>query len=147
MSITGEEYKGKYEPTRKSAKQWLKENLKGEYHIDDTSETVFIGRAGVNKIISHSMGDEAHIQSLVAIPEMLKKAIFICEEQVGKEKAKYPTYRYYVVGLKIGDTDYTTKLTVGVDENGNKNYDHALTEIEKGRLLDLGRFYINGVRG
>ncbi len=28
------------------------------------------------------------------------------------------------------------KIVIGVDENGNKYYDHSLTEIEKGKLID-----------
>ena len=82
------------------------------------------------------MGNESHLKCLVAIPQMLEQSVFITEEKAEKPNAQYPTYRYYVAGLKIGGVDYTAKLTIGVDENGNKYYDHALTEIEKGKLLD-----------
>ncbi len=136
IEITGEEYKDKYELNRESAKAWIKDNLRGEYTIADTNEKVTVGRKGVNKVTSHSIGNEAHLKSLVAIPEMLNKSTFIAEEKAEKANAQYPAYRYYVVGLKIGGADYTAKLTIGVDENGNKFYDHALTQIEKGSLLD-----------
>lgn len=134
--ISGNEYKGKYELNRDSAKAWIKENLRGEYTVADTGERIFIGRKGVNKVTSHSMGNESHLKCLVAIPQMLEQSVFITEEKAEKPNAQYPTYRYYVAGLKIGGVDYTAKLTIGVDENGNKYYDHALTEIEKGKLLD-----------
>ncbi len=132
----GNEYEGKYELERKSAKEWIKSNLRGEYTIEDTQEVVAIVRKGVYKVTSHSVGNEAHLKSFVAIPEMLSRATFITEEQADKKSALYPRYRYYVVGLRIGGVDYTAKLTIGVDENGNKYYDHALTEIEKANLLD-----------
>ena len=134
--ITGEEYKGKYELNRDSAKAWIKDNLRGEYTIADTGEKIAIGRKGINKVTSHSMGNEAHLKSLIAVPKMLEQSVFITEEKADKLNAQYPTYRYYVVGLNIAGVDYTAKLTIGVDENGNKYYDHALTEIEKGKLLD-----------
>ena len=134
--ISGNEYKGKYELNRDSAKAWIKENLRGEYTVADTGERIFIGRKGINKVTSHSMGNESHLKCLVAIPQMLEQSVFITEEKAEKPNAQYPTYRYYVAGLKIGGVDYTAKLTIGVDENGNKYYDHALTEIEKGKLLD-----------
>lgn len=134
--ITGEEYKGKYELNRDSAKAWIKDNLRGEYTIGDTGEKIAIGRKGINKVTSHSMGNEAHLKSLIAVPKMLEQSVFITEEKADKLNAQYPTYRYYVVGLNIAGVDYTAKLTIGVDENGNKYYDHALTEIEKGKLLD-----------
>lgn len=134
--ISGQEHEGKYELNRESAKAWMKDNLRGSYANEDTKNVITIGRKGVNKVTSHSMGSEAHLKSIVAIPEMLKKAIFITREQATKTGAQYPEYEYYVVGLKIGGVDYTAKVTIGVDENGNKFYDHALTEIEKGKLLD-----------
>lgn len=136
VTATGEEHIGQYELNRDSAKKWLKDNLRGEYRIKDTGETVAVGRKGVNKVTSHSMGNEAHLKSLAIVPQMLENAVFIIEEQAEKANAQYPVYRYYVVGLKLGGEDYTAKLTVGVDENGNKYYDHALTQIEKGTLID-----------
>lgn len=134
--ISGQEHEGKYELNRESAKAWMKDNLRGSYKNEDTKTVITIGRKGVNKVTSHSMGSEAHLKSIAAIPEMLKKAVFITREQATKAGAQYPEYEYYVVGIKIGDVDYTAKVTIGVDENGNKFYDHALTEIEKGKLLD-----------
>lgn len=134
--ISGQEHEGKYELNRESAKAWMKDNLRGSYENEDTKTVITIGRKGVNKVTSHSMGSEAHLKSIAAIPEMLKKAVFITREQATKAGAQYPEYEYYVVGIKIGDVDYTAKVTIGVDENGNKFYDHALTEIEKGKLLD-----------
>lgn len=76
------------------------------------------------------------MKSLVAIPELFKNAIFIEELPNNKNNGKYDKYRSYVAGLNIGGVDYTVKKTVGVDEYGNKYYDQALTEIEKGRLID-----------
>lgn len=136
VEITGEEYKDKYELNRESAKAWIKDNLRGEYTIADTGERVSLTKVGVNKVTSHSMGNDAHFKSLIAVPKLLENAIFITEEKAEKINAKYSNYRYYVVELKIHGIDYTAKLTIGVDENGKKYYDHALTEIEKGKLLD-----------
>lgn len=135
--MSGDEYIGNYELNRDSAKKWMRDNLRGEYTIEDTGETVSIVRSNVNKVTSHSMGNEVHLKSLYAVPEMLGKSIFIEEEAAEKNNAKYPVYRYYVVGLKIGGEDYTAKITIGIDENGNKFYDHSLTEIEKTKLVDL----------
>lgn len=135
--MSGDEYLGNYELNRDSAKKWMKDNLRGEYIIQDTGEKISVVRSGIDKVTSHSMGNEAHLKSLYAVPEMLEKSIFIEEEAAGKPNAKYPTYRYYVVGMNIGGEDYTAKITIGVDENGNKFYDHSLTEIEKTKLVDL----------
>ncbi len=135
VKITGEEYKGKYELNRDSAKQWIKDNLRGEYVNKDTGEKIEIRKDGAQKVTSHSMGNEAHLKSLAAIPQMIENSIFIDELPNEKTNGKYDSYRYYVCGLKIGGVDYTAKITVGV-KGASKYYDHALTEIEKGNLLD-----------
>ena len=47
------------------------------------------------------------------------------------------SFRYYVCGLNIGDENYTVKAVVAVQPNGDRYYDHKLSEIEKGKLLSI----------
>ena len=47
---------------------------------------------------------------------------------------EYDTFKYYVVGLKMAEVDYTVKLAIGV-KNGYTYYDHALTPISIQKLL------------
>ncbi|MBQ8051630.1 MAG: hypothetical protein IJ197_08690 [Bacteroidaceae bacterium] len=136
VEITGEEYRGQYELNRDSAKKYIKEHLRGNYQIDDTGETILLAKDGAQKVTSHSMGNEAHLKSIAAIPQLLKNAIYITELPNEKGNGKYDMYRYYVCGLRIGGEDYTAKIVIGVDANGKKFYDHSLTEIEKGKLID-----------
>lgn len=141
VEITGEEYKGKYDLNRDSAQDFILKNLRGEYTIADTGEKVTISKVGVKKVTSHSMGNNAHLKSIVAIPQLLKNAIFIEETPNEKSNGKYDSYRYYVVGLKIGNEDYTARITIGV-KNGEYYYDHYLTEIEKGNLIEIANGFI-----
>ena len=129
------EYKGEYELNRESAKEWLKGNVRDEYTNEDTGETIEVSRVGINEVTSHGSQDEAHLKSLVAIPRMLKESIFIDEIPNAKDHDKYDSYRYYVCGLKIDEQDYTAKIVVGV-KGDKKYYDHRLTQIEKGALID-----------
>lgn len=135
VEITGAEYKGKYELNRDSAKQWIKDDLRGEYVNRDTGEKIEIRKDGAQKVTSHSMGNEAHLKSIAVIPELIEKSIFLDEIPNEKNNGKYDSYRYYVCGLRIGSEDYTVKITVGV-KGASKYYDHALTQIEKGTLID-----------
>ena len=135
IEITGEEYKGKYELNRDSAKAWLLDNLRGEYTNEDTKEKIFVSKVGIKEVVSHREKSEAHLKSLVSIPDIIKNTIFIDEMPNEKDNGKYDSYRYYVGGLKIGGEDYTVKMVVGV-KNGVKYYDHRLTQIEKGKLID-----------
>ncbi|WP_418496080.1 LPD38 domain-containing protein [Coprobacter sp.] len=136
VEITGEEYKGKYELNRDSAQEFILNNLRGSYTIVDTGEKVNLSKIGAKKVTSHSMGNEAHLKSIVAIPQLLGNAIFIEERTNEKRNGKYDSYRYYVTGLKIGNENFTVRLTIGV-KNGKYYYDHYLTEIEKGNLIEI----------
>lgn len=141
VEITGEEYKGKYDLNRDSAQDFILKNLRGEYTIADTGEKVTISKVGAKKVTSHSMGNNAHLKSIVVIPQLLENAIFIEETPNEKSNGKYDSYRYYVVGLKIGNEDYTARITIGV-KNGEYYYDHYLTEIEKGNLIEIANGFI-----
>lgn len=135
VKIAADQYSGKYELNYKSAQAYISTNLTGRYTIDDTAELIELSRVGARKVTSHNTTDVAHLQSIVAIPQLIKNAIFITEQINEKDNSKYDSYRYYVSGLSIDDVDYTVRITVGV-KNGKRYYDHGLTEIEKGTLID-----------
>ena len=128
-------YHGEYSLTAKDAQEWIKENLRGEYKINDTNEIVQLSKVGADEVTSHNRLDEAHLKSISAIPDMLNNAIFITEEQNVKNNRKFDSYRHYVVGLNIDGVSYTAKIVIGVKQ-GKKYYDHRLTKIEKSRLID-----------
>jgi hypothetical protein len=135
VKITGEEYKGKYDLNRNDAQKWIKANLRGKYTNRDTGETIELRKDGAQKVTSHSMGNEAHLKSIAVIPQLIENSIFIDELPNEKGNGKYDSYRYYVCGLNIGGVDYTAKVTIGV-KGASKYYDHSLTEIGKGTLID-----------
>lgn len=128
-------FNGEYELNRDSAKQWMKDNLRGEYVNEATGEKITITKIGANKVTSHGERNEAHLKSIVAIPSLLEKSVFIEELPNEKENDKYDSYRYYVCGAQIDGIDYTIKVVVGV-KGDVKYYDHRLTQIEKGTLID-----------
>lgn len=53
---------------------------------------------GANKVTSHGERDKAHLMSIVAIPSLIEKSIFIEERPNEKGNDKYDSYRYYVCG-------------------------------------------------
>ena len=135
VKITEADYEGKYDLTRNSAKQWAKDNIRGEYMIADTGEKVNISKVSINEVLSHGERDAAHLKSISSIGKLLHNDIFITETPNAKDNDKYESYRYYIEGVKIDGEDYTAKIVVGV-KNGKTYYDHRLTKIEKGSLLD-----------
>lgn len=100
----------------------------------DTGAIINITRKGAEEVTRHDAESTAHLQSIALIPTMIREAIYIEEESNEKDKIGYDSFRYYVVGLRINNEDYTAKLVIGV-KNGETYYDHALTKIEKNSLL------------
>ena len=136
VMMDGNEHEGKYELNRESAQRYILDELRDTYTIADTNERIKIVKRGAKKVTSHSMGNDAHMRSIAIIPEIIKSAIFITEMSADKADAQYDSYRYYVCGLEYAGESYTVKMTVGV-KNGDYYYDHTLTDIEKGKLLDM----------
>ncbi len=129
------EYNGEYDLNRDAAKKWLKENIRGLYTNADTNEQIEISKVGINEVTAHGSQDIAHLKSLSSIPKMIENSIYINEIPNAKENDKYDSYRYYVCGLNIDGEDYTAKIVVGV-KGDRKYYDHRLTQIEKGNLIN-----------
>ena len=129
-----------YPLERGAAKKWAKENIKGIYTNAETKEEISVSNVSIDKITSHGEREEAHLKAIKVIPQMIENSIFVDEVKNEKENGKYDSYRYYVCGLTIDGDSYTAKVVVGV-KNGRRYYDHELTQIEKGELIDS----LNGI--
>lgn len=138
----GDENEGKYELNNRSAERFIKDSLRGEYTNLDTGDKIRISARGAEKVTRHDAGNVMHLKSVALIPEMIKRSIFVSEERNEKEKTGFERYRYYVLVMKIDGEDYTAKLVVGVAKDNKYYYDHALSGIEKGNLLDV----IDGIK-
>lgn len=114
-------------------------SLRGSYVNRDTGREISLGRAGITEVLHHDVSNPEHLQSIAAIPQIIEKSIYI-DTLPNEDKAKNPDiqeYEYYVAGLNIGGTDYTVKAAIAVATTGDKYYDHKLTRIEKGDLLEM----------
>ena len=127
---------------KKNALEYGK-NLRSEYTNKDTGETISLtagnSRGGIREILQHDYKDVEHLQSIAAIPHIIENSIFI-DEQPNEDLERYPgvkSFSYYVCGLKIGGVDYTVKAVIANQNNGERYYDHKLTNIEKGELLSI----------
>ena len=137
VEVGADDYKGKYELNAKSAYGYVMDTLRkgNPYYIADTDEYVEISQVSAKKITSHDRFNEVYLKTFVAIPDMIKNAIYLGEEFNTKQNGKWDKYRYYACGLKIDGTDYTVRLTIGV-KGEKKYYDQSLVKIEKGLLID-----------
>ena len=136
IEIGENSYEGLYELNAKSAREYVLKELRGKEYINaDTGDEIEIGQSGTKKIASHDRHNKDYLRTFAAIPQMIENAVYLGEEPNEKGNSKYDKYRYYACGLKIGSRDYTARLTIGESE-GKWYYDQALTEMEKGDLIE-----------
>lgn len=136
VEIGENDYKGLYELNAKSAREYVLKKLRGRKYVNaDTGDEIEIGQVGARKITTHDRYNKDYLRTFAAIPQMIENAVYLGEEPNEKGNSKYDKYRYYACGLKIGDRDYTARLTIG-ERNGKWYYDQALTEMEKGDLIE-----------
>ena len=144
IEITGKEI----EPSddlkqyKKNALEYGK-SLRGEYINKDTGAIISVtggnSRGGIREILQHDYKDVEHLQSIAAVPQIIENSVFI-EELANEDLEKYPgvkSFSYYVCGLKIAGVDYIVKAVIANQNNGERYYDHKLTNIEKGKLLSI----------
>ena len=141
VEITGSEI-SEGEITKKQALKYGK-TLQGTYTNADTGNQIQLQRGrkngGVNEVLQHYYKDQEHLKSIAAIPQIIEKSIYIGSE-ANRDWANKPNVleiQHYVCGLRLGEVDYTVHSLIAVDINGDRYYDHNLTQIEKTKLLDL----------
>lgn len=129
---------------RKDVQNYLKANVRGDYTNESDGTKIALTWRGLNEVTHHGMTEPAHVKSLFAIPGMLKKSIYIDSRRNLKGHNGFEEYKYYVCGLVIDGEDYTAKIVIGV-KNGQSYYDHRLSKIEKGKLINSLNNFSNEV--
>ena len=139
VSIKGDEIEitDDYKQNKRNALEYGKK-LRATYVNKDTGVSITLGKSGVKEVLNHDYKDKEQIQSIAAIPQIIENSIYIEsanneDTDVNKDVSRY---HYYVCGLNIGGVDYTVRAVIAEQPNGDRYYDHKLTRIEKGKLLD-----------
>ena len=139
VQITGDEISpdDELKQYKKNALEYGK-TLRGKYTNKDSGKEIELSRRGIQEVLRHDGGSIAHIQSIAAIPVIIENSIYIdtLENSDKEVNPNAASFDYYAVGLKIKGVDYTVKAVVINDRDGKRYYDHSLTQIEKGKLLD-----------
>ncbi|MDR1974991.1 MAG: hypothetical protein LBQ31_10070 [Bacteroidales bacterium] len=142
VEITGEEITPSEDlkQYKKNALEYGK-TLRGEYINEDTGAKINVGVNGLKEVLHHDYKDTEHLQSIAAIPQIIGNSIYIdtVENEDTEKNNNIASYDFYIAGLKIGEIDYTVKAVIASGIDGNRYYDHKLTQIEKGNLLDKVR--------
>jgi hypothetical protein len=129
LKLHGDAYKGKYELNANNAEKYLQQTLQGRAIFNNDTQKYFkFGKEGRKKVTSHSRSSDIHLKLLAHIPSLIEHAVYIDTKPPYKEKSKYDTYDYFVIGVAIDGKEYTVKITIGQNSNGEWIYDQHVTE-------------------
>ncbi len=139
VEIAGTEIEssGDLKQYKKNALKYGK-GLRSSYTNRDTGISISLGKSGVKEVLNHDYKDVEQLQSIAAIPQIIEESIYIDSMNnndltTNKDVSKY---HYYVCGLNINSDNYTVRAVVAEQPNGDRYYDHKLSKIEKGSLID-----------
>ncbi|HZK03877.1 MAG TPA: hypothetical protein VFC94_05660 [Bacteroidaceae bacterium] len=111
-------------------------NLRGKYINKDTGQTISLGKNSLKEVLQHDYKNKYQLQSIAAIPQIIQESFYIDSETNVDSKINADKFDYYVVGLKIDGEEYTVRSVIVTLKDGTRYYDHKLTQIEKGKLID-----------
>ena len=117
---------------RKLATQWAHANLPGVYSNEATGWTIAVSKGSIDKGLSGPReSPREHIESVVALPEMLRTAKLIETRPDRRADPNIRAIHIFRSPLRIGATDYQVRLTVKETTDRRLYYDHSLTRFEK----------------
>ena len=82
------------------------------------------------------MNNDVYKKLIAHITALIKKSIFITEENSNKQDARYNKYSHFVLGIELEGNSYTVHIVLG-ENAGIWYYDHMVSKIEKGKLLSV----------
>ena len=115
-----------------------KEITKKEYLNSDSGEILRVSNRNISEILHHDLYNYGSLESICAIPDIIRNSIFIMKEVNTKDSDAYiDKYHYFISGLQIGNGIFTVKSVIGIDRKENAcYYDHKLINIDKKILIE-----------
>lgn len=95
-----------------------------------------MGKNAIKEVLNHDYKNPEQLQSIAAVPRIIEESIYVTLKANTDDKVDAEKFDYYVCGLKIGGVDYTVRAVFVTPRDGTRYYDHKLTRIEKGKLID-----------
>jgi hypothetical protein len=153
ITLDGNAYAGKYEigkspkENRNSIINYLKTLLENEkLENPDVPGPIKLGNNGIDKITSYGMSNPAYMKTIAHIPALLKNAVLIAEEAPRRADPHYYAFKHLVTGFEMEGEKYTAHIVLG-ENAGVWYYQHNLSQIEKGTLIEVIRGTNSGLQG
>lgn len=112
---------------RKQLPRWAEEHgITGTFQNSDTGWDVIVSPKGIKQTVAHG-GKEDKLRSVAGIPAFIQGGMLVhsADERSGKPM----TDHIFATKANIGGKDFVVGYVVKEDVNGNRYYDHEMTEI------------------
>ena len=120
---------------KKHALRYGLDAVRGIYTNRDTGMEIHVTKNTIKEILNHDYKDREQLQSIAAIPQIIKRSVRIGSLPNHDTKIRAAKFDYFVCGLRIGNVGYTVRSVIVEMDNGTRYYDHKLTSIEKKNCL------------
>lgn len=103
-----------------------------------TNKSIEVTRNTFKHILHHGAKKEAHIDSVLVIPEIVKKMLFVGSEpnQDLKVNPDIEKYNYYISCISVNGKEYIVKSVIGISKGNTKYYDHAVISQSKSEFVE-----------
>lgn len=121
---------------RTSVKEWARKNFTIDTQIANTETgwNVFVTPSGIDHTLSHGF-DVLLAKSVPSIPQLVKTGMFL----TSIEKKPGLMSHFFANKLRLDGQDYVVGFVLREDGNGNRFYDHEMTEIINPERLVPGK--------
>ena len=112
---------------KKIVKKYMNDYLRGQTELGslNSDEMVNIGTKGINKYTNPGKRQYNFNEKMKLAPELqnvLEIAEKTSEGTASKENSKFKNWEYYQVDFNVNGKDFSGKVNIGIDSNGNKHF-------------------------
>lgn len=109
-----------------------------KFIVSDDNKSYSFNFSGIKEASRHNIFQKGHIEGIANIPEIIEAALYIgTEKNEDNRKPELSKFHYYGLGIKLENENYTAKVVFTENKQGEVYYDQSLSNIEKGRLIDI----------
>lgn len=109
-----------------------------KFIVSNDNKSYSFNFSGIKETSRHNIFQKGHIEGIANIPEIIEASFYIgTEKNEDNRKPELSKFHYYGLGIKLDNEDFTAKVVFTENKQGEVYYDQSLSNIEKGRLIDI----------
>ena len=120
---------GNLEETRRAARTYALETLKGDVENRDTGWSISIQNQGLSKATERGATRTDYFEVLQSLHSLLENAVLVETQPDRRQRPDIKAVHVFYAPVQVVDSPYLVKLTVREHADGRRFYDHGVSEI------------------